>query len=146
MTSHPSDGVAQKTFLGQDDHEFRRQQKRKRAPKDALPTIPDGPCCARCSNWQRPGKDDDFGLCREVVVDMAIGTSVRRFMTQREAREQFAVGADPIATRGYFVGCSLFTLKGIENDACGKIGQNRTPVSDLRRSAPDHSSVVAEEG
>lgn len=117
MTQHPSDITAQKTFLGPDDIAFRNHQKRKRAPKDALPSIPDGPCCARCANWQRPDNGDEFGMCREVVVDMSVGTDVRRFVTRKEAREQFVIWTDPMATRGFFAACSLFRRNVAEGAA-----------------------------
>lgn len=108
--SHPSDATAQKTFLGEDDRRFLAEKKRKRAPKAALPDIPDGPCCARCANWYPPD-EDGFGQCREVVIVEDGHADTRRAMTREEARSLFLFGGDPLRTRGFFEGCRLFAAK-----------------------------------
>lgn len=107
---HSSDEMAQKTFLGPDDKRFLAEKKRKRAPKAELPAIPDGPCCARCANWEAPN-DDGFGQCREVVIVDDGHADTRRAMTRAEARELFLFGGDPLRTRGFFEGCRLFAAQ-----------------------------------
>lgn len=109
---HPSDAVAQKTFLGPDDKRFLSDKKRRRAPKIELPAIPDGPCCARCANWEAPD-EDGFGQCREVVIVEDGYADTRRAITRTEARSLFLFGGDPLRTRGFFAGCRLF-VAGVE--------------------------------
>lgn len=105
---HPSDVSAQRSFLGEDDIRFRRERKRKRAPKQDLPSMPDGPCCGRCRSWERPDAGDDFGQCREVVVQLDGPADKRRVMTREEAAALFELGVDPLRTRDFAPACSRY--------------------------------------
>ncbi len=111
---HPSDLVAQRAFLGEDDKRFRRDRTRRRAPKPDLPDLPDGPCCARCRHWEPPFEADDFGRCREAVVEIDGFADRRRVLTRAEAVAGFLFGVEPLPTRGFFAGCSLFAAIGEE--------------------------------
>lgn len=104
---HASDITARKTFLGVDDKKFRAEQKRTRQPKQQLPDIPNGPCCARCKHWQPPGKHDDFGLCRKTVYDPTAPPERRLILTRDEAMRQFVYG-EPVRVRGFGAACSLY--------------------------------------
>ena len=114
---HPSDLVAQATFLGADDKVYRRERKRRNAPKVALPSLPDGPCCARCGQWQAPADPDDHGECRATVVQVDGFADERRVYTRAEAMALLRMGVEPLATRGFFAGCSLFEVRGEEEAA-----------------------------
>lgn len=109
--NHPSDATAAKTFLGPDDRKFLAEKKRKRAPKDPLPDVPDGPCCYRCRNWHPPGTQDDFGRCRVAGYDVTRPPKERPVITKAEAEEQFVMGFDFMHVRGFAPACSLFEGK-----------------------------------
>ena len=111
MTAHESDVTARKTFLGPDDKTFLAEKKRKRAPKDPLPEIPDGPCCVRCRNWHPPGKSDDFGRCRVAGYDATAPPDRRVLMTHAEATERMVMGFDYLHVRGFAPACSLYEGK-----------------------------------
>ena len=109
------DEVVQATLLGPDDHLYRKEQQRKRAPKVATPALPDAPCCARCINWQEldEGREPAYGECawlflvrkgpkRDVIVS---GEELRRFDPQPET--------EPLRTTGYFLACDGFFAKAV---------------------------------
>lgn len=109
--SHPSDHAAQATFLSPDDKAFRREQKRKRAPKAEPPPIPDGPCCLRCGNWRAPGKDDDFGICTALAViteKVKFGAERGTVVSIEWAMQQADVPCDHLRTKAYMDGCSRY--------------------------------------
>lgn len=59
----------QHTMFGDDDHAFRRAQKRKRRGKYPMNPPPEtGPCCLRCPHWTEPGPQDDYGTCALLVI------------------------------------------------------------------------------
>lgn len=103
----PTEITARKTFRGKDDRAYEAEQKRKRRKPDPLPEIPDGDCCARCKEWEPPGRDDDFGCCRIVVFDPLARPDARHMMLREEAKALFVVGVEPMPTRGNFV-CSRY--------------------------------------
>ena len=111
MTSHPPDHAAQSTFMAPDDKAFRREQKRKRAPKPDLPSVPDGPCCFRCENWRAPGKDDDFGVCTALAVvaeKVKFGAERGTVVSIEWAMQQADVPCDHLRTKAYMDGCSRY--------------------------------------
>lgn len=109
---HPSDISAQRTFLGEDDKRWIAEKKRQRAPKVELPSIPDGPCCVRCQNWERPQDSKDFGECRVIVAEVDGPTSARRVMTREQAQAEFLIGVEPLRVRGFAAPCSRYQAKG----------------------------------
>lgn len=117
---HPSDAVAQATFLAVDDKQFRRERERKRRPKVVLPQLPDGPCCARCQRWRHDGDPDDFGICLSlVIVTERIGTGPERgtFFSAKEAMQQYVWPWEYLPTRGFFAGCSQYVEASKEEAA-----------------------------
>lgn len=111
--SHPSDPVAQVTFLGADDIQFKREKARKSAPRIRPPEIPDGPCCHRCANWARPDDADDFGTCRLLVFveeKVTFGPERGTVFHIDQAMKQGEWGWDYLPTRGGFAGCSLYRI------------------------------------
>lgn len=106
--SHPSDISAQRSFLGEDDIRFKKERKRKSAPKPELPAMPDGPCCGRCAFWERPTGDDAFGQCREIVAEFEGPSDRRRVLTRDEAAKQFMLGVEPLRTRDFAPACSRY--------------------------------------
>ena len=110
---HASDISAQMTFLGEDDKRFRREQERRRRPRDKLPNVPDGPCCLRCRHWQEPGSHDDFGVCTMlafVTVKVGIGPERGTIVSVDEAMQQDEYGFEYLPTRGFLAGCSLYRV------------------------------------
>lgn len=104
--AHESDATARMTFLA--------EKKRKRAPRDPLPAIPDGPCCFRCRNWHPPGKQDDFGRCRVAVVVRERepgGPEKGTLMPHKEATERMLMGWDFMSVRGFAPACSQYRSK-----------------------------------
>lgn len=111
MSGHESDATAAKTFLGPDDRTFLAEKKRKRAPRDPLPDVPDGPCCSVCVHWQKPERGDDFGRCRVAGYDVTRPPKERPVITKAEAEEQFVMGFDFMHVRGFAPACSLYRPK-----------------------------------
>lgn len=111
MTRRESDITAAKTFLGPDDKAFLAEKRRRRAPRDPLPAIPDTPCCARCRNWHPPGKQDEFGRCRVAGYDATVPAKERPLITKQEAEEGMVMGFDYMSVRGFAPACSLFRGK-----------------------------------
>lgn len=101
-----TDEVVQATFLGADDIAFRREQARKRAPKQPLPTeIPATPCCARCRFWERPEDLDDFGQCG--FLNVIVGGPEKGILVSRFEADQREVAPplEPLGTRYWFAAC-----------------------------------------
>jgi hypothetical protein len=119
--THPSDLIAQKTFLGPDEIAFQKAQKRKRSPKVQLPKVlPGGPCCARCQNWIAPEESDDFGACTSLTVvteKVSFGPERGSIFSTDQAMKQSDWAWESMATRGFFAGCSLFRSNGLEGAA-----------------------------
>ena len=101
-----TDDVVQATFLGADDIAFKREQARKRAPKQQLPTeIPAGPCCARCRHWDRPDDLDEFGQCG--FLNVIVGGPEKGFVVSQFEANQRDVPPpiEPLTTRYWFAAC-----------------------------------------
>lgn len=109
--SHPSDRSAQITFMGKDDIQFQKAQKRKRAPKDPTPNVPDGHCCLRCANWRPDVDPNDFGACVALVfveTKVPMGPERGTVFSLEQAMQQDEWAFDYLPTKPYMVGCSLF--------------------------------------
>lgn len=114
MTAHPSDFIAQTTFINPDEQQFRKAKERKRRPKVVLPDLPDGPCCFRCRNWHPPGSHDDFGVCRLLAViteRVPMGAERGTVISVEQGVREPWIPWDYLPTRGFFGACSLFDRK-----------------------------------
>jgi hypothetical protein len=118
-----SDLVAQLTFVGVDDREWRDEKRRaahgrsqRRKLADEPPPLPDGPCCGRCAFWVAPDEAGGFGACRilAIVTERTPGGPERgTAMSAKEARfEGWTWG--PLAMRRWAEGCSAFKAKSAE--------------------------------
>ena len=113
-----TDEVIQATFLTADDIQFKREQARKRAPKQQLPEqLPDGPCCGRCEHWSAPaiGDEDGFGAC--AFLHVITGGSERGIVVSDfEARQRATPPPlEPLAIRGFAAPCGAY--RSIEREA-----------------------------
>ena len=117
---HPSDVVAQTTFLSEDDKRFAKEQRRKRSPRVVLPTTPDGPCCARCQRWRKPDDPGDFGICLSLVSvteHISMGPERGTVLSSKEAMQQYDWPWEYLPTRGFFAGCSQYVSSEKEQAA-----------------------------
>lgn len=118
MLTDPVDLTIQKTFLGEDDKQFAKAKARKSQPKAPTPSIPDGPCCLRCRNWDPPGSHDDFGHCRALVTveeRTTFGPERGTVVAVEAAVQQAEWSWVYLPTKPYFAGCSRF-VRQIERE------------------------------
>lgn len=132
-----TDTIVRATYLSEDDRAYKRERAKRNRPKDPLPEIPDGPCCARCRSWFPPATHDDFGQCREVVVDPGASADKRLFIPRVEAERRFMFGVVHMPVRGFADACSLYRAKTDDEEVEPMKDDRVTTLRDLVRDRSD---------
>ena len=92
-----------------DDHEYAKEQKRKRAPKFRPPTtMLNTACCGRCANWDEPLLGDDYGECKVAFVRSAKYAEDRIILSFRELEGRMELTGEMMRPTCAFLACSQY--------------------------------------
>lgn len=89
----------------------KKRKEAKRNPPKGPQVTPGSACCGTCSNWDAPGRHDDYGSCRE-LVSVGSGDNAR-IMVYDSARSGFFDGFMLLPTAGGFRACNLYDGDGV---------------------------------
>lgn len=89
----------------------KKRKEAKRNPPKGPQVTPGSACCGTCSNWDAPGRHDDYGSCRE-LVSVGRGDNAR-IMVYDSARSGFFDGFMLLPTAGGFRACNLYDGDGV---------------------------------